>query len=292
VRYALAQSTVMSPVHRAVDSNCWIVAVDGDPGTFFLKILNDDLITPVNVAAAYRAADAASRQGLTPRPLYLIEGANAAVFDLLGSDWRTAHMDDLSDLSIFEKVIAAKHAIHDLAPFDRDIDVFVEIERLAMEAETRGVSLPSNVSVLLAAVACMRSAISAAGIDRRPCHADGVSSNVMIGPGEAVQLVDFDEAGNADPLFDLAVLFNEACPFEDDLRQALEMAEGSVRVSSMNRCRFYASADDLRWGLWGILMDATSPRGSVEFLKYAQWRLLRCRMALGTMPLDTMLSRV
>jgi hypothetical protein len=36
-------------------------------------------------------------------------------------------------------------------------------------------------------------------------------------------------------------------------------------------------------------MNATSPRRNIEFLKYAQWRLLRCSMAASRMDTDDLL---
>ena len=61
---------------------------------------------------------------------------------------------------------------------------------------------------------------------------------------------------------------------------ALEAYEGSIRRVTLDRCRLYAVADDLYWGLWSAQMNSVSARRGIEFLKYAQWRLLRCRMAL------------
>ena len=60
----------------------------------------------------------------------------------------------------------------------------------------------------------------------------------------------------------------------------VEMAEGRRDARVLDRCRAYAVADDLMWGLQGLILSATSPRRDLEFLKYGEWRLLRCRMAL------------
>ena len=46
------------------------------------------------------------------------------------------------------------------------------------------------------------------------------------------------------------------------------------------RAILYGAADDLRWGLIAATLAATSPRTSLEFLKFASWRFLRCRMAM------------
>jgi hypothetical protein len=50
------------------------VTLDDDT-VFFMKVINRDLIEPVDVAAAYRAAGAAADRSLTPAPRFLIESA-------------------------------------------------------------------------------------------------------------------------------------------------------------------------------------------------------------------------
>jgi thiamine kinase-like enzyme len=291
IGYERAAMPVMSPVHRAVASDCWRVTLDDDT-VFFMKVINRDLIEPVDVAAAYRAAGAAADRSLTPAPRFLIESAGSAVFDLLDSGWETARLDDLSRPDVLAKLLEAKRTIHTLAPFERDTNVFDRIDRLAHEADQRRVPLPADVLPLIAIASRMGRAIQASGMDRCPCHADGTASNVMLHEDGRLRLVDFDEAANTDPLFDFAVTLNEILSFESEWPGALEMAQGRVTEGALNRCRLYAFADDLRWSLWGLLMDAGSPRRSIEFLKYAQWRLLRCRMALGRMDLDEMLNHV
>lgn len=291
IGYERAAMPVMSPVHRAVASDCWRVTLDDDT-VFFMKVINRDLIEPVDVAAAYRAAGAAADRSLTPAPRFLIESAGSAVFDLLDSGWETARLDDLSRPDVLAKLLEAKRTIHTLALFERDTNVFDRIDRLAHEADQRRVPLPADVLPLIAIASRMGRAIQASGMDRCPCHADGTASNVMLHEDGRLRLVDFDEAANTDPLFDFAVTLNEILSFESEWPGALEMAQGRVTEGALNRCRLYAFADDLRWSLWGLLMDAGSPRRSIEFLKYAQWRLLRCRMALGRMDLDEMLNHV
>ena len=76
------------------------------------------------------------------------------------------------------------------------------------------------------------------------------------------------------------MLLNEAHDLEPGWRAGIEMQEGRCEARVLNRCRAYAAADDLLWGLQGLVLAATSPRREPEFLKYGEWRLLRCRMAL------------
>ncbi|MDQ3558165.1 MAG: phosphotransferase, partial [Pseudomonadota bacterium] len=280
------------PVHRAVDSVCWAVRVGDGPPRCFLKVLHRDQIPYVDLAAAYDAATRAAQQGCTPRPRHFLPEQRGIVFDLLDASWRTARMDDLQNSDILEKVIAAKQTIQGMAPFARTWSVFDGIRQMSADLEKTGIAFAEDAWWLLDNLDDIEQALLGAGSDRKPCHADGVSSNVMIADSGSVQLVDFDRACNADPYNDLGILLNEAFQFEADMCPALEIFEGTCRETSLNRCRLYGIADDLMWAIWGTLMDAVSPRASVEFLKYAQWRLLRCRMAVHDPGFEAMLRRL
>ena len=159
-------------------------------------------------------------------------------------------------------------------------DVFARVRELALRAREAAVALPSDTEALLASAEAIRAALEAAGRDAAPCHNDGQASNILLGPGGEILLVDFDCAGQADPHYDLAVLLNEAHDTEAGWQAGVEMAEGRCDARVLDRCRAYALADDLMWGLQGLVLSATSPRRDLEFLKYGEWRLLRCRMAL------------
>jgi len=292
VRYEPGPSAVMSPVHRGVDATSWRVVVDGRPGFSFLKVAADDLAVLPDSETTWRATAAAAALGLTPAPRGRSSSPSAILIDGLGDDWRVAHVDDLRDPTILARVVAAKRAFHETAPLGRIRDVFAEAAALAEKARERNVALPDDAEALLGAAARAGRAVRAAGVDLGPCHGDGVASNVMIGPDDAVQLVDFDEAGDADPLFDTAITLNEAAAFPAEFPTFLEATMGAAPSDALARCLLYAFADDLRWSLWGRIMDATSPRGGIEFLKYAQWRWLRCRTAAREAAFEQLPARV
>ena len=74
---------------------------------------------------------------------------------------------------------------------------------------------------------------------------------------------------------------NELYQFESQMKPLLEMHDGRFSEKAFSRCRLYAAADDLYWALRSLLQDVRSPIQGLEFLKYASWRFLRCRMLLG-----------
>lgn len=292
IGYTSAPPGIASPSHRGVESEAWRVAVDQPSPAYFLKIVNSDQKAFVDLEAVFEAASIAAGLGCTPSPRHLAREADAIVFDLLPPGWKTARMDHLRRADVMEQVIALKKAIHRARPFTLCWTVFDRIRVLDNACKAAGIDHPDGLWWMLDGVGEIERSITAAGYDVRPSHADGLASNVMISQDGAVQLVDFDEARNVDPLYEIGILLNETFPFEEEMRPALEMFEGSFRQASLDRCRAYAAADDLMWGLWGMLMNSSSPRGDIEFLKYAQWRLLRCRMALRHPDFELKLRRL
>lgn len=280
LRWRPGVAQVASPMCQAVEWSNWIVSFDDAAAEGFLKIVHPDMADFVDPAAAYAGACAGMDAGVAPAVEFFLPEYGAIGFTYLPPPWRAARLDDLGNPDVLRAAIAAKAKIRRGPTLERAWDVFEMVRRHVHVGHRRNVTLPADLPDLLIQVADIGAALEAAGRDRAPCHNDGHSSNVLLTPTGELLLADFDCAGQADPHYDLAVLLNEAHAFEDGWRAGVEMHEGSFSQRVLNRCRAYAVADDLMWGLWGLILSATSPRRDLEFLKYGEWRLLRCRMAL------------
>jgi len=134
---------------------------------------------------------------------------------------------------------------------------------------------PRNMAAYLEFARQARAAIVALGADKVPCHRDGNTANFMVGPDQTIKLIDFDLAANADPYEDLGCYLLEFFERDPEMRQGFEEWEGRFHEGLFQRAVLYGMLDDLRWGLIGLWMQATSPRASLEFSKYAAWRLMR-----------------
>lgn len=279
VAYELAVAPVASPMQRGVDSFGWLVEIDGAERAF-LKTPAPEAHRFIDWAAAAGAARLAAEAGVAPRLLWSDPGLGAAAWEHLGPAWATAMLADLASPQVLPQLIAAKRALHRGPRFPRSRSVFDLVEAYAAEAMAGRAPLPEDYASLLESVREVARAITAAGMDEAPCHGDGIASNVMIGPAGAVRLVDWDEAANADPYWDLGSLFAEAFPFDPAARAALELYAGRADEALLARCRLYGIADDLAWATRSMIAAATSERVDVEFFKYGQWRFLRCRMEL------------
>jgi thiamine kinase-like enzyme len=281
VAYAVAMPPVASPSYHAVESTSFDIAPDGKEASLFLRLgraevaelIDDDLA----LAAAHRLHDL----GLSPEPIGYAPAERATLFQRLGHGWRTARIDDLMDDRPASRLIEMQKTIAAGEPFGRPWSVFDGIDQLYRLVSGTEAVLPGDIDWMLAWMMSIREAISAAGVDLKPAHGDPHSSNVMLGPDGAMRLVDFDMAGDIDPYYQLGVQMNELYQFESQMKPLLEMHDGQFSDKAFSRCRLYAAADDLYWALRSLLQDARSPLKSVEFLKYAGWRFLRCRMLLG-----------
>jgi len=290
VRYAPAAPAVVSPIHRAVESACFNLTAGED--AIFLKLRYPDMTGFFDDHAVAESSRLAAEAGVSPGLRHSDPARGLLALERLGTDWTWGKVDDFADAMVLEAVVEAKRALHEGKAFPRTVSVFETIERYWQTIASDQVTVPADVPDLLARVRRIAEAIAAAGVDHRPCHGDGVASNVMIGPDGAVQLVDFDMAANADPYHDLGSLMVEAFQFAEDARQVLEVYDGAFVETHYNRCRLYGIADDLMWALWGFICFAQSPRKEVEFTKYAEWRLLRCRWQFGDPDFDRWMTRL
>ncbi|MGY3622697.1 phosphotransferase family protein [Bradyrhizobium sp. USDA 10063] len=279
--YAASVPPVASPSYHAVESTSFDVAPDGKEATFFLRLGADEVAELVDDDVAFAAAHRLRSLGLSPEPIARVRGERAVLFARLGEGWRTAKIDDLMHEGAAARLIEMQKTIAAGEPFGRPWSVFDGVDRLWPLVSEADSTLPGDVEWMLAWMTTMRDAISAAGVERKPAHGDPHSSNVMLGPNDAMMLVDFDMAGDIDPYYQLGVQMNELYQFESQMKPLLEMHDGGFSEKAFNRCRLYAAADDFYWALRSLLQNARSSSQGLEFLKYAGWRFLRCRMLLG-----------
>ena len=275
-----ATIVMASPSWRGVDGTPWRVR-DADTGEgLIVKTMHDDSALYIDTACAFSAAREAAKSAIGPDVLHADPDAGVLVMEDLNDGWRTGTLELLLDPAIRDRVIAARQAFHKGPKLARNATVFEEIERFLGDARAADAYLPADIDWLLENVRAAGEAIAASGIDLVPAHGDGNVSNMLVGPEKQIRLVDWDRAANMDAFEDFGSFLAEAYPFDAEAQEAFEVFHGRQDERLFNRARLYGLADDLRWGLIGALLAAKSPRTKVEFLKFADWRFLRCRMGL------------
>lgn len=281
LRYCTALDASASPMHRGLVSDCLLV--DSGPGhdRVFVKLLHPQMRAWVDLAVAARANAQAASLALAAPLLASASDPPCLVNGWLAPPWRSAGLGDLMQPGTLARLLHLKAQLHEQPLLGARFDVFERIERLAQWMRAQATPQPPDLAQLLHQAQRMRCALAAAGADLRPGHNDGAISNLMLDDRGGMRLTDFDLAGDTDPWFDLACSLLEACQCDADWAAAIELAAGRFCPRLHARARLYGAADDLMWGLWGCHYAQAAQRPEIEFFKYAQWRLLRCRQTLG-----------
>jgi thiamine kinase-like enzyme len=288
---------ILMPMHLAVDGHPFTVrATTG--ASFFLKQYAPDLQPFIHPDAARDASAQAGALGIGPRVVAWDTAHGAALFEWLAPEaWRMAMREDMENEGTRHAVMAAKRAWHDAPPLGATRSAFDAIrsarETIAtLQSEQRGFALPEPFATLTAWIERIEQAIAAAGIDPVPLHVENTLSNIMLGEGGSIRLVDFDHAANGDRLYDVGALCLEYCSFDDEIEAAVELYLGHPDRDALARTKLYMIVDDVRWGCWALIAHWTSPRATaIEFYKYARNRFIRALYRLESWDVDLLMRQ-
>jgi hypothetical protein len=265
-------AALASPSYMALESRSVRV------GDVFVKRLHPEMQNRLDLPVAMQAAMQAGAAGAGPRVIWADAALSAIAMDALGAGWITARQHDLQRPTVMAGVVEALRRLHASAPLPQRFDPFAEIDAAVQALEADGVALPDDIGWLSAVIGMLRP--MTAGVALAPCRNDGSCSNLMIGPGDLVMLVDYDRAGMNDPLYDLGCVMAELTDHEDEMVPVFAAYAGAHDPVGFARARLWSHVDDMLHALWARGMAHRSERRSIEWIKYGEWRLLRLRLAL------------
>ncbi|MGH1480349.1 MAG: phosphotransferase [Geminicoccales bacterium] len=283
---------IASPMYQGVDATAFRASNPTADESLWVKVAHADAKLFADPAAIVDAAKSASFLGIAPKLVASDPETGALAMQDLSDTHKTATLDRLAEPAISSAVIKAKRAFHNGPRLQRCNNVFDQIEALYDVAGQNGVVMPQDEFWMLDNSRAAGAAIRAAGFDTVPAHGDGNASNILLDDSQKITLVDFDMSANMDPFQDLGSFLVEAYAFDPLAQAAFEEFHGQFDEQLFNRTRLYGVADDLRWGLIGAILAEMSTRTDLEFLKYAEWRFLRCRMAMRDPRFEERVRRV
>lgn len=266
-------TVLASPAWRGVEGDVWRAGADGN--SIILKHYHPDTEFYVDAKAAGEAARHAGLLGVGPDVLENAPDDRLVVFSDLSPPWRAGGLHDARNLAVRLNVVENKKAYQRGARLEKEVGVFEEIEAFYAIAGSANIATHKDIHTFLAFFRDAEAKIESLGRDLAPCHRDGNSANIMVGPDDAVRLIDFDLAANCDPFEDVGCHLIEFFESDADARGGFEEWYGSFDEGLFQRSMLYGLADDMRWGLIASILAARSPRRSLEFSKYAAWRFLR-----------------
>ncbi|MEI4488014.1 phosphotransferase [Frigidibacter sp. MR17.14] len=269
-------AALASPSYLALESRS--LRIDAPEGPLFLKVMHPEMRTGFDLTAAMALATAAGAEGIAPEVLWSDAAEGAILMRDPGTAWTAARQSHLQDPAVVGAVLAALRRLHALPALGTRFDAFAQIDALLDRARASGVALPQDIGWVMALLEPLRAPLAAA--PTVPCRNDGSASNLLVGPDAAVLLVDFDRAGQNDPMYDLGVLLAEITDFEADMIAPAAAYMGAFEPAGFARARLWSIVDDVMHCLWARVSGVGSVRGAVEWLKYSEWRIMRARLGL------------
>ena len=114
-----------------------------------------------------------------------------------------------------------------------------------------------------------------------PCHCDPLAEN-FLDTGERMWIVDWEYAGNNDPMWDLGDVSVEAGfgPHQDAALLEAYFG-GRPPADQVGRMVMYKAMCDLLWTLWGAIQHANANPVD-DFEAYANTRFARCQQLMGS----------
>ncbi len=165
--------------------------------------------------------------------------------------------------------------------FASSFDLFRMMDEYLGLLRRRGARIPEGYEEVQREADAVREVLEEKPAPLVPCHCDPLAEN-FLDTGERMFIVDWEYAGNNDPMWDLADLSVEA-EFgpEQDAALAAAYFEGAPPADQVGRVVLYKAMCDLLWTLWGAIQVAN--RNPVQdFWAYAVNRFERCKALMGS----------
>jgi len=196
------------------------------------------------------------------------------------------------DLDAIARAARALRLLHTTAaPFASDFRLFAMIDEYKALLAAKGATLPEGYEDVQRRAEHIRARLEAAPVVLVPCHCDPLSEN-FLDTGERMFLIDYEYAGNNDPMWDLGDFSVEA-GFTPQQEQALVHAyfDGEAPPSQRGRMVAYKALCDLLWTLWGVI-QVVNENPVDDFWAYATGRFERCKALMATPDFDAHIAAI
>ncbi len=181
-----------------------------------------------------------------------------------------------------ERAALAFRQLHDRsAPFAGRFELFAMIDDYLKLLGELGASLPPGYHEVVAEAGAVRAALDADPAPLAACHCDPLCEN-FLDAGDRMWIVDWEYAGNNDPLWDLGDLSVEGAFTEEmDARLLAAYFGRDPTPAEHGRMVMHKAMCDLLWTLWGLIQHANDNPAD-DFWAYATGRFARCRTLMAS----------
>ncbi len=201
----------------------------------------------------------AAASGAAPAVVAYLPEDRALVVDWV--EGRALTPADLSDEVMLTRVAGVCRQLHAGPRFAADLDLAAVQSRYLRIVQQHGLRVPPGYLDLLPRFEQLLRAVTAGAGPALPCHNDLVAANI-VDDGVRLWLIDHEFSANADPMFDLGNLWQEADLSVDHLEHLVAAYLGGSSRQQAARARLFGLAARCVWALWASIQDSVDPTGS------------------------------
>lgn len=193
----------------------------------------------------------------------------------------TMNGDRFRDLGSVARAARAFRQIHQCGKsFATRFELFQMIDNYLGLLKAKGARIPDGYAALQREAEAVREALGRHRLPQAPCHCDPLAEN-FLDTGQRMWILDWEYAGNNDPMWDLGDLSVEAGFGPDqDAAQMEAYFEGRPPAFETGRMVMYKALCDLLWTLWGCI-QVMNENPVDDFWAYAINRFERCQRLMG-----------
>ncbi len=255
--------------------------VDCERGSFVLRLAGEGTSDYIDRKAEFYNATIASNAGVNAEIVHFNVDTGTMICRYIDRA-RTMDIEAFRDLDALRRVGKAFRQLHDCGhEFQGRFELFEQIDQYLTVLRDLNAELPEGFSDVQKDAEQVREALSRHTLPVRPCHCDPMVEN-CIDNGKQVFIIDFEYAGNNDPMWDLGDISVEGDFTDEQDRIFLETYFGhSPDAFDVGRMVMYKAMCDLFWTLWGVVQHANKNPVD-DFWAYALSRLQRCRKLMAS----------
>ncbi|MBT6893640.1 MAG: phosphotransferase, partial [Gammaproteobacteria bacterium] len=179
--------------------------VNSPVGDFVLRLAGEGTSDYIDRAAEEKNAQVASNAGVNAEIVFFDAKTGTMVTRYI-ENAVTLNVEKFKDKGVLQRAGRAFRQLHDSPQlFEGEFELFEQIDQYLAVLNQLNADLPDGYSDVHDSAKSVRAALSSHPLPKRPCHCDPMVEN-CIDDGDRVFIIDFEYAGNNDPMWDLGDL--------------------------------------------------------------------------------------
>jgi thiamine kinase-like enzyme len=248
---------------------------------FVLRIPGEGTSEYINRRHEAVAARIAAEAGVNAEVLFFDENDGLMLTRFVDGA-ATMNGERFRDLGAVSRAAQAFRRMHVCGKsFATEFDLFQKMDEYLDYLRKKQARIPDGYADVQREAEAVREALRGRPATLRPCHCDPLAEN-FLDAGTRIFIIDWEYAGNNDPMWDLGDVSVEA-GFGPDQDAALLEAyfQGRPPAAQVGRMVMYKAMCDLLWTLWGAIQVANENPVD-DFWAYAVNRFERCKALMGS----------